>query len=246
MRPTNSTSYCAIVASTLSCLLLATVCAGCKRTTPENEQQPQPPAEAPAQASAAIGPAQPPSFDRSTISDVVLHTLYTAREGGGVVLQGQCSGRSIADVYTASPPPAGKSLQESLKEISAQHQNIEWHQSRSSGVRVVDRKTQAAILKVRVREFRVIEDLEPDAVMSVLWRQPEVRAFLRRHNVVFTRRAYGARKVLSPPMIVEMKNRTVAEILDRIAAGYHSNPPKVWIYQECRDQKTTVIDVRMP
>jgi hypothetical protein len=46
-------------------------------------------------------------------------------------------------------------------------------------------------------------------------------------------------------MIVETKNATVADILDRIAAGYRSDPPKVWVYQECTEKKETLIDVQM-
>jgi hypothetical protein len=46
-------------------------------------------------------------------------------------------------------------------------------------------------------------------------------------------------------MIVEMKNATVADILDRIAAGYRQNPPKVWVYQECGEKKEMLIDVQM-
>ncbi len=28
-------------------------------------------------------------------------------------------------------------------------------------------------------------------------------------------------------------------------AGYRSDPPKVWIYQECSDKKETLVDVQM-
>jgi hypothetical protein len=181
-----------------------------------------------------------------TISDLVLHILYTAREGGGVILQGTCSAHGIQDASVEAPPNQAQPMEQALGDISAQHQNIYWRQSRESGVRVIDSKAQAGLLKVRVREFRVVEDLEPDAVMSVLWREPEIRSFLRSHKIVFARRAYGARKVLSPPMVLEVKNRTVAEILDRIAAAYHHDPPKVWVYQECRDKAATMVDVRMP
>ena len=137
-------------------------------------------------------------------------------------------------------------MEQALGAITSQQQNIYWRESRETGVRVVDSKAQAGLLKLRVREFRVVEDLEPDAVMAALWRQPEVAAFLRRHNTDFVRRSYGTRKALSPPMILEVKNRTVAEILDRIAAAYRKDAPKVWIYQECHSGKEMLVDVRMP
>jgi hypothetical protein len=46
-------------------------------------------------------------------------------------------------------------------------------------------------------------------------------------------------------MIVEVKNAMVADILDRIAAGYGQDPPKVWIYLECAGKKEMLIDVQM-
>ena len=60
----------------------------------------------------------------------------------------------------------------------------------------------------------MIEDREPDAAMAALWRTPEVTAILRRNHIHFSRRPVSAKKVISPPMIVEIKNATVADILD--------------------------------
>lgn len=222
--------------SLLGCALLAIAVSSCRNTAPEAKQ----PA---ANASPAIPAAA--HFDQGTISDVVLHILYTARQGGGVILGGRCSARGIQEEHLANVPAQGQSMEQALGAITAQQQNIYWRESRETGVRVVDSKVQAGLLKVRVREFRVVEDLEPDAVMAVLWRQPEVAAFLRRRNAAFLRRTYGNRKVLSAPMILEIKNRTVAEILDRIAAAYRKDPPKVWVYEECRSGKETLVDVRM-
>jgi hypothetical protein len=215
---------------------------GCKRAAQEAQQQggPHP------QATQGTPAPTPDSSHLETISDVVLHILYTAREGGGVILQGTCSAHGIQDASVAASPDRTQTMEQALGDISAQRQNIYWRQSQAAGVRVVDSKAQAGLLKVRVKEFRVVEDLEPDAVMSVLWRQPEVRSFLRSHKITFVRRAYGARKVLSPPIILEVKNSTVAGILDRIAAAYRHDPPKVWVYQECRDKAATMVDVRIP
>ncbi len=134
-----------------------------------------------------------------------------------------------------------------LQEISTKYQNIYWRESRESGVRVVDSNAKAALLKVRVREFRIVEDREPDAALAALWRAPEVAAFLRKNHMQMPRRMSTTRKVLSPPMIIEMKNALVADILDHIAAGYRTDPPKVWIYRECmdKDKKEKLVDVQM-
>ena len=136
-------------------------------------------------------------------------------------------------------------MDKALQEVSAKYQNIYWRESPASGVRVVDSAAKAGLLRVRVREFRIVEDRDPDTAMAALWRAPEVAAFLRKNHIHFARRVVAAKKVISPPMIVEMKKVSVAEILDRIAAGYRSDPPKVWIYRECADKKDTFIDVTM-
>ena len=136
-------------------------------------------------------------------------------------------------------------LDKALHEVSARYQNMYWRESPASGVRVADSDIKARLLRLKLREFRAIENREPDAVMAALWRMPEVTAFLRRNRIHFLHRAVASRKVTSPPMIVEIKNATVADILDRIAAGYRSDPPKVWIYRECDDNKETLVDVQM-
>ena len=136
-------------------------------------------------------------------------------------------------------------MDKALQEISAKYQNIYWRESPASGVRIADSGVKATLLRVKVREFRIVEDREPDAAIAALWRAPEVAAFLRRNHVRFARRTSAAKKVMSPPMIVEVKNATVADILDRIAAGYGQDPPKVWIYLECAEKKEMLIDVQM-
>ncbi|HZD95181.1 MAG TPA: hypothetical protein VE133_13060 [Candidatus Sulfotelmatobacter sp.] len=175
-----------------------------------------------------------------------MQILNTAHRSGGIILQGECTADGVGEKYTVPPPSHPEQMAQAFQEISAKYQNIYWRESQARGVRVIDSTAKGRLLNLRISEFRVVEDLEPDAVMAVLWRQPEVKAFLRRNHAVFARRNYGARKVLSPPMILEIKNRTVAEILDRIAASNRQNPGKVWIYQECGGKGTTLIDVRMP
>ncbi|MGZ4901200.1 MAG: hypothetical protein ACXV8X_16190, partial [Candidatus Angelobacter sp.] len=118
-------------------------------------------------------------------------------------------------------------------------------ESAASGVRLAESTAQAKLLRGKGQEFRIVEDREPDSAMAALWRVPEVAAFLRRNHARFARRVGTAKKVISPPMIVETRNATVADILDRIAAGYRSDPPKVWVYQECSEKKETLVDVQM-
>ena len=175
----------------------------------------------------------------------MLRILNAAHRNGGIMLRGECGVLGVTESYRMKTPVTLEPLDKALQEVSATHQNIYWRESPASGVRVADSDIKARLLRLKLREFRVIEDREPDAVMAALWRTPEVTAFLRRNHIHFSRRPVTAKKVISPPMIVEIKNATVADILDRIAAGYRSDPPKVWLYRECDDQKTTLVDVQM-
>ena len=212
---------------------------GCGK--PVQEAQPS----RPAGTSTPATPAAQPAENGDDLSAVAVRILNKAQRGGGVILRGQCGLNGLTEQYHLPHMTTVEPMDKAFQEISAKYQNIYWRESPASGVRVVDATVKARLLGVRVREFRIVEDREPDRVMQELWRAPEVAAFLRRNHVRFARRADGARKVLSPPMIVEMKNATVADILDRIAAGYRENPPKVWIYQECAEKKDMLIDVQM-
>lgn len=175
----------------------------------------------------------------------MLRILNAAHRAGGIMLRGECGVLGVTESYRMKTPVIFEPLDKALQEVSATHQNIYWRESPASGVRVADSDIKARLLRLKLREFRVIEDREPDAVMAALWRTPEVTAFLRRNHIHLSRRAATARKAISPPMIIETKNATVADILDRISAGYGQDPPKVWLYRECDDQRTTLVDVQM-
>jgi hypothetical protein len=179
------------------------------------------------------------------VSVAAVRILNAAHRHGGVILRGECGSLGITEQHLMKAPVTLEPLDKALQEITAKYQNIYWRESPASGVRVAESTAEAKLLRVKVREFRIVEDREPDGAMAALWRVPEVAAFLRRNHVRFARRIGTARKVISPPMIVETKNATVADILDRIAAGYRSDPPKVWVYQECSEKKEMLIDVQM-
>jgi hypothetical protein len=217
------------------CLLVGI---GCSKpaTEPQKDTSPAKPA---VQASPA------PSADDMEAGAAMLRILNVAHRSGGIMLRGECGLLGVTESYRMKMPVTFEPLEKALQEISVRHQTIYWRESPASGVRLADSDIKARLLRVKLREFRVIEDREPDAVMAALWRTSEVTAFLRRNHIHFSRRPVTAKKVISPPMIVEMRNATVADILDRIAAGYRSDPPKVWIYRECEDKKETLVDVLM-
>lgn len=221
-----------------TCLALALLLCGCRKPAPEASKDASP-------AKSAADSATSAEAAPVDLSTAAVRILNAAHRSGAVILHGECGPKGITDQYSLHAPVTLEPMDTALAEASAKYQNIYWRESPASGVRVADSAAKAGLLRVKIKLFRVVEDLEPDGVMAVLWRAPEVAAFLRRNHVRFARRVSSARKVLSPPMILEIKNATVADILDRIAAGYHADPPKVWIYRECADKKETLIDVQM-
>jgi hypothetical protein len=223
---------------TSSYLLLMVLLSSCSKPAPQPSQQP-----APGKPAAQSSPT-PEQVDMD-VSVAAVRILNAAHRNGGIILRGQCGPRGILEQHPMKAPVTLEPMDKALQEISAKYQDIYWRESPATGVRLADSTAQAKLLRVKVREFRIVEDREPDGAMSALWRMPEVTAFLRRNHIHFARTIATARKVISPPMIVEMKNAAVADILDRIAAGYRSDPPKVWIYRECDDKKEILVDVQM-
>jgi hypothetical protein len=220
------------------CLLLAVLISACGKPAPQAAKDTSP-------AKPASQSSLTPELADMDVSVAAVRILNAAHRNGGVILSGECGPRGITEQHPMKAPVTLEPLDKALQEITAKYQNIYWRESPASGVRVAESTAKGKLLRVRVREFRIVEDREPDGAMAALWRMPEVAAFLRHNHVRFARRIGTARKVISPPMIVEMKNATVADILDRIAAGYRSDPPKVWIYQECSEKKETLVDVQM-
>jgi hypothetical protein len=220
------------------CLLLAMLFSGCRKPAPDSPQ-----GGSPAKPAAQNGST--PELADMDVSVAAVRILNAAHRNGGVILRGECGPRGITEQHPMKASVTLEPLDRALQEITAQYQNVYWRESPASGVRMAESTAKAKLLRVKIREFRIVEDREPDGAMAALWRLPEVASFLRRNRLRFARRVGTARKVISPPMIVEMKNATVADILDRIAAGYRSDPPKVWIYQECSEKKENLVDVQM-
>jgi hypothetical protein len=230
-----------------ACLALALLLCGCGKSAPDSTKEASP-AKPVAQASPSDQSTSAVAMD---LGVAAVRILNVAHRNGAVVLKGECGASlprgtgGITDQYSLHAPVTLEPMDKALQEVSTRFQNIYWRESPASGVRVADSAAKAGLLRVKIKVFRVVEDLEPDGVMAVLWRAPEVAAFLRKNRIRFARSVSTAKKVLSPPMILEMKNATVADVLDRIAAGYRSDPPRVWIYRECAGKKETLVDVQM-
>jgi hypothetical protein len=221
-----------------ACLLLALLLCGCGKPASESAKDASP-------AKPAAQPSPSVATEEMDAAQAAVRILNAAHRSGAVILRAQCGADSAGGPYPMHPPVTLEPMDKALQEISSRYQDIYWRESPATGVRVADSTVKAKLLRVRVREFRIVEDREPDGAMAALWRAPEVAAFLRRNHLRFARGPGTAKKAISPPMIVEIKNATVADILDRIAAGYRADPPKVWIYRECVEKKAVIIDVLM-
>ncbi|HEX3155690.1 MAG TPA: hypothetical protein VHV32_13755, partial [Candidatus Angelobacter sp.] len=184
---------------TSSYLLLMVLLSSCSKPAPQPSQQP-----APGKPAAQSRPT-PEQVDMD-VSVAAVRILNAAHRNGGIILRDQCGPRGILEQHPMKAPVTLEPMDKALQEISAKYQDIYWRESPATGVRLADSTAQAKLLRVKVREFRIVEDREPDGAMSALWRMPEVTAFLRRNHIHFARTIATARKVISPPMIVEMKN----------------------------------------
>jgi hypothetical protein len=218
----------------------------------------KPPASVPSQAQqqAPFTTPQPQSAAAETkeieLAEAVVRILEAAHRSGAVIYRGSCAAeRRIADRYPVREPLKLQPMNEALEEITRRYPELKWRDADEHGVRVRDNAVAAGLLKVRVKEFVVIEDREPEAALAALWRSPEVISYMAAHGVRFARggaapRAQRKRAVV----VVHMKDATVEEIVQRIVASYPaaqsgSGAHKVWMYRECSAGAETVVEVKV-
>lgn len=154
-------------------------------------------------------------------------------------------------VYTFHAPVTLEPMAAALTEISKRYPDIQWREAGEGHVRVVDNSARAGLLKVRIKEFLVVEDRPPRAALDALWKTNEVAAYMARRHVQFARQSQGSTVAgaRQKPAVIHMKNATVQEIMDRILDSYH--PPasagwhKVWVYRECQRATGTLVEVRV-
>lgn len=142
-------------------------------------------------------------------------------------------------------------MDQAFNAISQRYPQIKWREYGQERVRVVDSSAQASLLKVRIKEFLVIEDRPPHASLPALWGTVEVRTYMQKHRIRLARATQQESKIIkTAPVVIQMKNATVAEILDRIVDSYRPGGTTnvryhAWAYRECRSQSGTMVDVAM-
>jgi hypothetical protein len=227
---------------------LLAMAAGCSKPPASASSQAQQPAP-------FIAPQmQPATVETKEIelSDAVVRILETAHRSGAVIYRGNCAAeRRIADAYPLREPLKLQPMNEALEEITRRYPELKWRDADEHGVRMRDSAVAAGLLKVRVKEFAVIEDREPEAALAALWRSPEVISYMAGHGVRFARQGAAPRtRRKRAVVVVHMKDSSVEEIVQRIVASYPaaqsgSGAHKVWMYRECHAGAETVVEVKV-
>jgi hypothetical protein len=250
--------YLAVIAWAMTLLLV-----GCSRppqTAAPDASKAAPPsagkAQAPAKASMTASPqaaAVPtPEVTEWNLASTVVSILDKAHHTGSVVERCQCGPHSrLVQIYTFHAPVTLEPMPAALTEISKRYPDIQWREAGEGHVRVVDNSARAGLLKVRVKEFLVVEDRPPKAALAALWKTDEVAAFMAKRHVQFARQSAGS----APPeakhktTVIHLKNATVQEIMDRILDSYPTSAGsglhKVWVYRECQRGAETLVEIRV-
>lgn len=179
------------------------------------------------------------------LSAAVAKILKAEQRTGSIVERCLCaSGARMAEVHFVSPDIARQPMAQALRQIAQRYSQIGWSDG-GERVRVVDKSAVAGLLKVRVRQFLVVEDRPPQASLPALWHTPEVQSYIRRHRIRFARwRTPASAMATTSPRVVQANNATVAEILDRMVQGYRPLY-SAWAYRECRSPAGTMIEIAL-
>jgi len=231
-------------------LAILLVCAGCRRPPAESGASPEyVPPPAGKSAAPAAAPANATAISDLDLPAAVAQILTSAHRRGSIVERCQCRGSAMVEIHSDPAGIAQQPMEQAFNVIAQRYSQIKWREYGQERVRVVDSSAQAGLLKVRIREFLVIEDRPPHASLPALWGTAEVRKYMQKHRIRLGRPAQQESKIVkTAPVVIRMKNATVAEILDRIVDSYRPGGTTnvryhAWAYRECRSQSGPMIDV---
>lgn len=231
-------------------LMAATVLlSGCRRPPAESNGALPENVPPPAITSSAAAVSSETASDHLALPAAVSQILNAAQRTGSVVERCQCgAGSRLVDAHLVSRDVAQKPMEEAFKNITDRYPQIRWQEYSEGRVRVMDKQSRAGLLKVRVKEFLVIEDRPPQASLPALWQTPEVQAYMRKHHMRVARASHAAGKVIkTSPTVVQTKNATVDQILDRMVDGYRASSGRplyrAWAYRECQSKAGTLIEI---
>jgi len=190
-----------------------------------------------------------PAREELPLRVAVAKILEAAQRTGSIVEHCQCGpGARIEEVHWVPADLAQEPLEKAMQELEHRYPEIRWNGAAHERVRVLDKSATSGVLKVRIKEFLVIEDRPPQASLPALWQTPEVQNYMRKHRIRVAPSAWPAPKVAkTSPTIIQTKGATVEQILDRMVEGYRSANGRAlyraWSYRECRRKRRTLIEI---
>ena len=233
-------------------LTVAIVCfSGCRRPSVVNGDATPEYVPAVPQSAAQQGPEEVNTEAKLGLAAAVARILDNAHRTGSIVEHCSCVGRGrISEAHAVEASFKFEPMEQAFAEIAHRFPEISWKETQHKLIRVSDTKTRPGLLNVHIKEFLVIEDRPPQAALPALWRKAEVSAYMHRHNIHLAHGTSGSATVRkTAPTVIQLKNATVAEILDRIVAGYRSenngSPYHLWVYRECRSGAETFVEIRV-
>jgi hypothetical protein len=192
-------------------------------------------------ASSASG-GQPESLDLAAL----VKQITAAEHRSGAVIYGVACGpeRTLAEKYM---PPLSPKTQpnRAMEQLLHSYPRLKWEDS-AAGIRVLDAGITAGLLKVRIREFAVVEDRDAETALAALSRTPEVIRYMATHDIRFARKdgKLSARRSRGV-VVVHLKNATVEQIVQQIAAHYSDGASRFWSYRECRRGAETLVEIKI-
>jgi hypothetical protein len=222
---------------------------GCRRPAAESNGALPENVPAPANAGSASAVKTETVSDKLPLPVAVAQILNAAQRSGSVIERCQCgAGSRLVEAHIVSGDAAQKPIEEAFKSITERYPEMHWQEYGDGRVRVADKQSRAGLLKVRVRQFLVIEDRPPQASLPALLQTAEVQAYMRKHHMRVARPSHAAGKVIkTSPMVIQTKNATVEQILDRMVDGYHSSGGRplyrAWGYRECQRKGGTLVEI---
>lgn len=229
-------------------MMAVVLLSGCRR--PPAESGEALPENVPAPANALSVPANPErASDNLPLPAAVAQILNAAQRTGSVIERCRCgAGSRLVEAHIVPRDVAQKPMEDAFKSITEKYPEMRWHEYSDGRVRVADKQNAAGLLKVRVSQFLVIEDRPPQASLPALLQTAEVQAYMRKHHMRVARPSHAPGKVIkTSPTVIQTRNATVEQILDRMVDGYHSGSGRplyrAWAYRECQRKSGTLIEI---
>jgi len=185
------------------------------------------------------------------VARAVIQILQQAHRGGSLVYSGDCDASSQREPYLLHVPPPTSSMDEALDQINQAYPNLTWIDYGNGGVRIFDKLLDTRLLNLRLKQFRIKNDETVELAVSTIWNAPEVRAFAAARHVTFVGDAPGIESASnkSSMISVELRDATIAEIMDKITQEYRPDKPKshpnIWIYHDCEINGELTVDLEV-